>query len=209
MRWPSLQTRGCESHGGSDAELSGRRSTFRHGRDYVSITVPAFSERLDVNKLPSYHGRLPKTMKQVTIYRNWIQNLLQQGKIRKLPQKPRFTLPVRIVNERVTHDCRPLLPFITTDGRFPNLQSCWPIVTWAAQQPHLAKIDLKKAFHSIPLANDQIGAYAFELEGNYYAYMTMPMGATNAPKHFHQVMGIILSKLPFSHDIRYYQDDIF
>ncbi|EZG51317.1 RNA-directed DNA polymerase [Gregarina niphandrodes] len=37
----------------------------------------------------------------------------------------------------------------------------------------------------------------------------MPMGATNAPKHFHQVMGIILSKLPFSHDIRYYQDDIF
>ncbi|EZG43126.1 putative RNA-directed DNA polymerase [Gregarina niphandrodes] len=137
------------------------------------------------------------------------QNLLQQGKIRKLQHKPNFTLPVRIVNERITHDCRPLLPFITTDGRFPNVQGCWPIVTRAAQQPYLAKIDLKKAFHSIPLADDQIGAYAFELEGSYYAYTTMPMGATNAPKHFHGVMGILLSKLPFAHDIRYYQNDIF
>ncbi|EZG42745.1 hypothetical protein GNI_232180 [Gregarina niphandrodes] len=35
------------------------------------------------------------------------------------------------------------------------------------------------------------------------------MGATNAPKHFHAVMGKILAKLPFANDIRYYQDDIF
>ncbi|EZG42905.1 putative reverse transcriptase [Gregarina niphandrodes] len=143
------------------------------------------------------------------IYRQWIDNLLTQGKLKQLNQRPNFTLPVRIVNERVTHDCRPLLPFITTDGRFPNVQSCWPIVAWAAQQPYLAKIDLTKAFHSIPLAQDQIGAYAFELDGKYYAYTTMPMGATNAPRHFHHVMGKILSHLPFASEIRYYQDDIF
>ncbi|EZG42907.1 RNA-directed DNA polymerase, partial [Gregarina niphandrodes] len=37
----------------------------------------------------------------------------------------------------------------------------------------------------------------------------MPMGATNAPRHFHHVMGKILSHLPFASEIRYYQDDIF
>ncbi|EZG68851.1 putative Pol protein [Gregarina niphandrodes] len=119
------------------------------------------------------------------IYRKWRDDLLNQGKITKLNHKPNFTLHARIVNERVTHDCRPLLPFITTDGGFPNIQSCWPIVAWAAQQAYLAKIDLTKAFHSIPLASDQVGAYAFQIDGQYYAYTTMPMGATNAPKHFH------------------------
>ncbi|EZG42813.1 RNA-directed DNA polymerase, partial [Gregarina niphandrodes] len=77
------------------------------------------------------------------------------------------------------------------------------------QQPLLAKIDLSKAFHTIPLTRDQIGTYAFEHRGNYYAYQCMPMGATNAPKHFHATMGTILKDLPFAEHLRFYQDDIF
>ena len=39
----------------------------------------------------------------------------------------------------------------------------------------------------------------------------MPMGATNAPKHFHQVMTAVIQKLSKSDQtyIRHYQDDIF
>ncbi|EZG42845.1 RNA-directed DNA polymerase [Gregarina niphandrodes] len=37
----------------------------------------------------------------------------------------------------------------------------------------------------------------------------MPMGATNAPKHFHATMGTILKDLPFAEHLRFYQDDIF
>ncbi|EZG43047.1 RNA-directed DNA polymerase [Gregarina niphandrodes] len=127
----------------------------------------------------------------------------------QLRTPPNFTLPTRVVKDRVTHDCRPLLPYVNDAGRFPNIQSCWPIITWGAQQARLAKIDLSKAFHTIPLPPDQVGTYAFRHRDKYYAYKCMPMGATNAPKHFHHTMGTILKRLRFAEHVRYYQDDIF
>ncbi|EZG42997.1 RNA-directed DNA polymerase, partial [Gregarina niphandrodes] len=71
------------------------------------------------------------------------------------------------------------------------------------------KIDLSKAFHTIPLPTDQIGTYAFQHRDKFYAYKCMPMGATNAPKHFHLTMGTILKKLRYAEHVRFYQDDIF
>ncbi|EZG42891.1 putative reverse transcriptase [Gregarina niphandrodes] len=73
------------------------------------------------------------------------------------------------------------------------------------------KIDLSKAFHAIPIAEDQMNYYSFlGTDGTAYRYVRMPMGAMCAPKHFAVVMMKVLGQL---HDIdkthvRSYQDDI-
>ena len=75
----------------------------------------------------------------------------------------------------------------------------------------MAKIDLTKAYHSIPLAEDQRRIYAFtDYQGNYYAYRTMPMGAAFAPTHIHNTMEAFLNNLPDNNrtHVRHYQDDI-
>ncbi|EZG42776.1 RNA-directed DNA polymerase, partial [Gregarina niphandrodes] len=75
----------------------------------------------------------------------------------------------------------------------------------------LAKIDLSKAFHAVPLRNHQRPYYSFlDPAGNSYCYARMPMGAKTAPKHFAQVMNLVLSQLETNDQInvRSYQDDI-
>ncbi|EZG42890.1 hypothetical protein GNI_212130 [Gregarina niphandrodes] len=79
------------------------------------------------------------------------------------------------------------------------MQAIGPVIAWAAGQQEIMKIDLSKAFHAIPIAEDQMNYYSFlGTDGTAYRYVRMPMGAMCAPKHFAVVMMKVLGQL---HDI--------
>ena len=56
----------------------------------------------------------------------------------------------------------------------PREQNAVPIIAWATGKKSIAKLDLTKAFHSVPVAQDQIGIYSFLYEGRYYTYKRVP-----------------------------------
>ncbi|EZG56861.1 RNA-directed DNA polymerase [Gregarina niphandrodes] len=90
------------------------------------------------------------------------------------------------------------------------MQAMGPVVAWAAGQKNLAKMDLSKAFHAIPVAEDQMNYAILDSRGQAYRYRRMPMGAMCAPKHFSMVMGKVLGELS-DYDkvhVRSYQDDV-
>ncbi|EZG42936.1 putative reverse transcriptase, partial [Gregarina niphandrodes] len=91
------------------------------------------------------------------------------------------------------------------------MQTIGPVIAWAAGQQEIMKIDLSKAFHAIPIADDQMNYYAFMgMDGTTYRYIRMPMGAMCAPKHFAVVMMKVLGQLSDNDKtaVRSYQDDI-
>ncbi|EZG42981.1 putative reverse transcriptase [Gregarina niphandrodes] len=91
------------------------------------------------------------------------------------------------------------------------MQAIGPVVAWAAGKRELAKIDLSKAFHAIPVVEEQQCYYAFlDRRGQAYKYQRMPMGAMCAPKHFAVVMSKVLGDLVDNDkvNVRSYQDDI-
>ncbi|EZG42780.1 RNA-directed DNA polymerase, partial [Gregarina niphandrodes] len=86
-----------------------------------------------------------------------------------------------------------------------------PVIAWAMGQRVIAKIDLSKAFHAVPLVEHKRPYYSFlDPEGNCYCYARMPMGAKTAPKHFANVMNLVLGQLATEDqvNVRSYQDDI-
>ena len=58
--------------------------------------------------------------------------------------------------------------------KMPREQNAVPIIAWATGKKSIAKLDLTKAFHSVPVAQDQIGIYSFLYEGRYYTYKRVP-----------------------------------
>ncbi|EZG42771.1 RNA-directed DNA polymerase [Gregarina niphandrodes] len=116
-----------------------------------------------------------------------------------------------VVGKRVTHNCQPLYPYTNSDGKFPNAQAIGPVIAWAIGQRVIAKIDLSKAFHAVPIVKQQQPYYSFlDARGRCYCYKKMPMSARTAPKHFANVMSLVLGRLQTDDriNVRSYQDDI-
>ena len=191
--------------------VSGVSNTLAHNEVCQTFyTLPPFNDGIDLRyKLKDMQSKL--SQKDSQVYSAWISKLLQRGAIERTSDTC-VTLPAHVVGDRVTHDCRRLAPFVNKESKFPGLQLPTHIQSWALCQSHIAKIDLSKAYHSIPLDVSQRKYYGFlGPDGQRYRYTTMPMGAQGAPKHFHTVMGAILQRLPtaIATCVRYYQDDIF
>lgn len=187
---------------------SGKKVPQLH-RDSISTTDSwSFTENIQAEHIPS-RGQKQLNNEQQKALDKWVQTLLAQNKIQLIaPEKVKHILSTVVIGDRITHNCQDLYPYIAETGRFPQGQAVGPIVLWSIGKAHLAKIDLTKAFHTIPLHPSQRPYYCFEHKGKYYQYNCMPMGAKTAPKHFHTVIRNILAQLPFCDDIRNYQDDI-
>lgn len=150
------------------------------------------------------------------IYQEWIDDALKKGWIEQCERADisLYAVPQIVPkpngNFRITHDCRFINSFSDSSNKFPSEQFVEPLVIWARGRRRLGHIDLVKAFHTVPLAHSQRQFYGFECNGYTFRYIRMPMGAAGAPRHFHKIMGEVLSKLPHEllGHVRYYQDDI-
>ena len=159
--------------------------------------------------MPKGALREPKlNIKQREVYQQWIEYALSRNVVEVINYKPRMVFNPVIVGERVTHNLRPSYPYVQKDGKMPREQNATPIIAWATSKHTIMKIDLTKAFHSVPVAEDQVGNYSFLFEGVFYTYRRMPMGAHCASAHFHKVMLYVLSHPSDMREVRHYQDDI-
>jgi len=98
----------------------------------------------------------------------------------------------RYLNSITIHDAYPM-PLIT--DILNNLHG----------QQIFSKIDLKKAFHQIPVAIDDIPKTAVITPFGLFEYLMMPFGLRNAAQSFQRHIDNVLSDCPFS---RPYLDDI-
>src|SRR5699024_3612167 len=147
------------------------------------------------------------SIQQQEVVSGWDELMLSMKVIEPCQDIPTMRTVVA-ANDRVTHNAQGLYIAIQKDGKFPGGQNTHAIMAWAYVQKYLAKVDLSKAFHSIPVREDQKKYYCFEFKGQKYRYRMMPMGAATAPKHFHQVMGQVLGRFEYGTSVRHYQDDI-
>ena len=193
----------------SNEECSTNKSHSSHNPASDEVTLPPFSDDIKLTA-PLRARQRPLSHKARKVLQDWIHKMTSRGVISKVdPDYPKALLATVVVKDRVTHNCAILSASVRKDGRFPNSQLPQSIWTWSRTVPYLCKIDLSKAFHSIPLQEDQKPYYCFHFQGDHFRYNKMPMGAQGAPKHFHAVMGKIIATLPFAEHVRFYQDDIF
>ena len=88
---------------------------------------------------------------------------------------------------------------------FPDVDS---IVNRAAENNYFSKIDLKSAYHQIPLKEDDQPFTAFEVAGNLYQFKRMPFGITNAVPTFQRIMDQIISANKLEKTYAYLDDVI-
>ena len=74
---------------------------------------------------------------------------------------------------------------------FPDVES---MLTRAAAFHYFSKIDLKSAYHQIPLRSDDKPFTAFEVGGRLYQFTRLPFGVTNAVPAFQRIMDSFIER---------------
>ena len=77
-----------------------------------------------------------------------------------------------------------------------------------AKNKFFSKLDLKSAYHQIPLHNDDRKYTAFEADGRLYQFCRLPFGLTNAVAVFQRVMQDIIRKHQLNQTYAYLDDVI-
>eukprot|EP00917_Polyrhabdina_sp_WS-2016_P032555 GHVP01069422.1.p1 GENE.GHVP01069422.1~~GHVP01069422.1.p1 ORF type:complete len:329 (+),score=49.61 GHVP01069422.1:115-987(+) len=138
------------------------------------------------------------------VYMLWLTTMLDLKKIKPMKQDdihyfgPAVLVPKPNKSLRVTHDFSGLKDQ-TSLFQF-NQTKIEKIWTWAAKQKFLVKLDFIKAFHSVPIDNEDTKFYGF----------IGPMGTRNSPALFSEFVAKTLNDLmlQFPDNIRFYQDDV-
>ena len=90
--------------------------------------------------------------------------------------KPRMVIDYsQTINRHTSKDAFP----------FPNMQN---LLDQAAENTTFSKIDLKSAYHQIPLHHKDMSFTAFEVNGQLFEFTRLPFGVTNAVAAFQREM---------------------
>ena len=73
---------------------------------------------------------------------------------------------------------------------------------------YFSKIDMKSAYHQIPVHQDSIEYTAFICEFGLYEYLSMPMGINTAPAWFQRFIERVLADYSSRNVLSVYIDDI-
>lgn len=86
----------------------------------------------------------------------------------------------------------------------PNIES---IVSEVAKYNYFSQIDLKSAYHQVPILESEKKYTAFEADGNQYQFTRIPFGVTNGVAAFQRTLHYIITteKLPATYA---YLDDV-
>ena len=126
------------------------------------------------------------------------------------PSRSQWCSPIRVVDKpdgsiRITVDYKGLNQLIKDDN-YP-LPSIQDLYNKLAEADTFTKIDMKAAYHQIPVNPNSIAITAFICEFGIFEYLTMPMGIKTAPAWFQRFMENTLSKFITSNTQRAYLDD--
>ena len=137
--------------------------------------------------------------------RKEIQNMLQCGLLR--PSRSQWASPIHLVHGkhgmRIVGDYKGLNERTVADKYpLPNIQDC---TSKLANASVFSCLDLVRAFHNIPVAEDDIRKTAIVSPVGLFEYSRMPFGLKNAPATFQRFLNSILFDLDF---VFVYLDDI-
>ena len=105
-----------------------------------------------------------------------------QGFVVRDGPKPRMVIDYsQTINRHTSKDAFP----------FPNMKD---LPDEAAANTILSKIDLKSAYHQIPLHRKDISFTAFEVNGRFFEITKFPFGDTNAVVTFQREMTAFLRR---------------
>jgi len=111
-------------------------------------------------------------------------------------QKPRMVIDYSATINRFTQlDAYP----------FPSIEN---LIDKAAENSFFSKIDLKSAYHQIPLRKEDKQFTAFEVDGKLYQFTRMPFGITNAVPSFQRIMDKIIADNKLQKTFAYLDDII-
>ena len=138
-----------------------------------------------------------------------IQDQLDAKIIR--PSKSPWASALRVVHKpdfsiRITVDYKPLNKVIKID-RYP-LPSVSDLYAKLSNARYFSKIDMKSAYHQIPMHPDSIEYTAFICEFGLFEYLSMPMGISSAPSWFQRFINTTLEYFINRNVLNAYLDDI-
>ena len=142
-----------------------------------------------------------------------VQNEIEQQIEAKIirPSRSQWCSPIRVVDKpdgsiRITVDYKALNQLIKDDS-YP-LPSIQDLYNKLAEADTFTKIDMKVAYHQIPVNPNSIEITAFICEFGIFEYLTMPMGIKTAPAWFQRFIEKSLNKFIMNNTLRAYLDDI-
>ncbi len=94
----------------------------------------------------------------------------------------RFCIDFRRVNDVTTKDTHPL----------PNIQEVFDMLGWSVV---FSAVDLRSAYHQVPLAADAVPKTAFACHRGLYEFSRLLYGLCNAPGQFQRIMQRVLDGL--------------
>lgn len=92
------------------------------------------------------------------------------------------------------------------DDNYP-LPSITDLYNKLAEADTFTKIDMKAAYHQIPVHPDSIEITAFVCEFSIFEYLSMPMGIKTAPAWFQRFIESVLDKFIVNGTLGAYLDD--
>lgn len=142
---------------------------------------------------------------RLAVAREEFAALLDRGIIR--PSSSQWASPLHLVSKpgggwRATGDYR-RLNSCTTPDRYPL-----PIIEDLLQESQgkvFSVIDLRRAFHQVPVCEEDIPKTAVTTPFGLFEYVGMPFGLRNAAQTLQRLMNHLLRKLPY---VKCYMDDL-
>ncbi|CAF1127569.1 unnamed protein product, partial [Brachionus calyciflorus] len=144
------------------------------------------------------------------IVREELDRQLKAGIIRR--SKSEWNAALRIVDKkdgtiRITVDYKPLNRLIKGDS--PPLPSIKDLFNKLVECDVFSRIDVKSAYHQIPVEEESIKYTAFICEFGLFEYLSMPMGIKTAPAWFQRSIEDAFKELKIRKTVDVYIDDSF
>uniref|UniRef100_A0A914YLH6 Reverse transcriptase domain-containing protein n=1 Tax=Panagrolaimus superbus TaxID=310955 RepID=A0A914YLH6_9BILA len=138
----------------------------------------------------------PQSAASKEALRQEVKQLLQKGAVRPISKtaaaciSPLFTIPKKDGTLRPVIDLRGLNKCVRIDHF--KMEGLLMLKDLISQGYYLAKLDMKDAYFSIPIAKEHQKFLAFEFEGRYYAFRALPFGLATAPFVYTKIVKQVL-----------------
>ena len=131
---------------------------------------------------------------------DYLNSVFLREKRDSTEENPKFRIILNMKELNKQHVTR-------TKHKMNSLQTCLDLMTPSC---YMASIDLKNAFHTIPMVKEHCKYLKFKVGNQYYQYKVLPMGFKDSPRLFCKILKPALSILrKQGHISSVYIDDFF